>query len=74
MKNGIGYLSEDRKQYGLLLDKDISFNTGLAAMSHFTTATVVATKKLRNVAQDYVKKLRTRTPLRGRRAAQPFGR
>ena len=62
VKNGIGYLSEDRKQYGLLLDKDISFNTGLAAMSHFTTATVVATKKLRNVAQDYVKKLRTRTP------------
>ena len=62
VKNGIGYLSEDRKQYGLLLDKDISFNTGLAAMSHFTTATVVATKKLRNVAQDYVTKLRTRTP------------
>ena len=36
VKHGIGYLSEDRKQFGLLLDKDISFNTGLAAMSHFT--------------------------------------
>ena len=62
VRYGIGYLSEDRKQYGLLLDKDISFNTGLAAMDHFTKATVVATKKLRQIAQDYVKKLRTRTP------------
>ena len=62
VKNGIGYLSEDRKQFGLLLDKDISFNTGLAAMSHFTKASVVATNKLRAVAQDYVAKLRTRTP------------
>ena len=62
VKNGIGYLSEDRKQFGLLLDKDLSFNTGMAAMDHFTNASVVATKKLRAVAQDYVAKLRTRTP------------
>ena len=62
VKNGIGYLSEDRKQYGLLLDKDLSFNTGMAAMDHFTNASVVATKKLRDVAKDYVAKLRTRTP------------
>ena len=62
VKNGIGYLSEDRKQYGLLLDKDLSFNTGMAAMDHFTNASVVATRKLRAVAQQYVEKLRTRTP------------
>ena len=47
VKHGIGYLSEDRKQFGLLLDKDISFNTGMAAMDHFTKASVVATEKLR---------------------------
>ena len=34
----------------------------VAAMGHFSTATVVATKKLRDVAKDYVAKLRTRTP------------
>ena len=62
VKHGIGYLSEDRKQFGLLLDKDISFNTGMAAMDHFTKASVVATEKLRKVAQEYVAKLRTRTP------------
>ena len=62
VKNGIGYLSEDRKQFGLLLDKDISFNTGMAAMDHFTKASVVDTVKLRKVAREYVSKLRTRTP------------
>ena len=59
---GIGYLSEDRKQYGLLLDKDISFNTSLATMDKFTKAAIVNAKKIRTVAQEYVKKLRTRTP------------
>lgn len=59
---GIGYLSEDRKQYGLLLDKDISFNTSLATMDKFTKAAVVNARKIRTVAQEYVKKLRTRTP------------
>ena len=60
--HGIGYLSEDRKQYGLLLDKDISFNTSLATMDKFTKAAIVNAKKIRTVAQEYVKKLRTRTP------------
>ena len=59
---GIGYLSEDRKQYGLLLDKDISFNTSLATMDKFTKAAIVNARKIRAVAQEYVKKLRTRTP------------
>ncbi|MDC4232119.1 sugar ABC transporter ATP-binding protein [Actinomyces sp. B33] len=62
VKAGIGYLSEDRKQFGLLLDKDISFNTALASMDRFSTATVINSKKIRSVAQEYVKKLRTRTP------------
>ena len=31
-------------------------------MDHFTKASVVATEKLRKVAQEYVAKLRTRTP------------
>lgn len=62
VKNGIGYLSEDRKQYGLLLDKTIAFNTGLAAMEQFTTASVINAKKIEAVAKEYVEKLRTRTP------------
>lgn len=62
VKNGIGYLSEDRKQYGLLLDKTIAFNTALAAMDQFTTASVIDSGKIAKAAKDYVDKLRTRTP------------
>ena len=38
-------------------------------MSHFTKASVVATNKLRAVAQEYVAKLRTRTPSVASRSA-----
>lgn len=62
VKNGIAYLSEDRKQFGLLLDKTIAFNTVLASMDQFTTASIVNAKKIDTVAKDYVAKLRTRTP------------
>ncbi len=62
VKHGIGYLSEDRKQYGLLLDKSIAFNTALASMDQFTSATVIKSKKISEVAKEYVAKLRTRTP------------
>ena len=62
MKYGIGYLSEDRKQYGLLLDKSIAFNTALAAMDRFTTGGIINGGKITKVARDYVEKLRTRTP------------
>lgn len=62
VKVGIGYLSEDRKQFGLLLDKTIADNTAMATMSEFTTAGVINSKKIDAVAQEYVEKLRTRTP------------
>ncbi|WP_276671819.1 sugar ABC transporter ATP-binding protein [Schaalia cardiffensis] len=62
VKHGIGYLSEDRKQYGLLLDKSIAFNTALAAMDRFTTGGIINGRKITKVARDYVEKLRTRTP------------
>ncbi|MDK8299721.1 MAG: sugar ABC transporter ATP-binding protein, partial [Actinomycetaceae bacterium UMB1218B] len=62
VKVGIGYLSEDRKQFGLLLDKTIADNTAMATMSEFTSAGVINSKKIDAVAQEYVAKLRTRTP------------
>ncbi|QPK81605.1 sugar ABC transporter ATP-binding protein [Schaalia sp. ZJ405] len=62
VKNGIGYLSEDRKQYGLLLDKSIAFNTALASMDQFNKAAVITSGKIEKVAQEYVDKLRTRCP------------
>ncbi len=51
VKNGIGYLSEDRKQFGLLLDKDLSFNTGMAAMDHSRTHRSLRQRNWRAAAQ-----------------------
>ena len=35
VKHGIGYLSEDRKRYGLALAMDVKENVALAAMKKF---------------------------------------
>ena len=34
---GIGYLSEDRKKYGLLLIQDVTFNIALSSLKSFTS-------------------------------------
>lgn len=60
--NGIGYLSEDRKVFGLLLDQDIAQNSALATMRKFISGGVIDDAKISEVASDYVKRLRTKTP------------
>ncbi|AUS80845.1 D-xylose ABC transporter ATP-binding protein [Actinoalloteichus sp. AHMU CJ021] len=60
---GVGYLSEDRKRYGLLLDHDVGTNITLAALaSRFATAGVVRRRAARTAAQGYVRALGVRTP------------
>ncbi|HMR50191.1 MAG TPA: sugar ABC transporter ATP-binding protein [Arachnia sp.] len=60
--HGIGYLSEDRKAFGLLLDQDVKANTAMASMSDFSVAGVVDDAKIADVGAEYVKKLRVKTP------------
>lgn len=62
VKAGICYLSEDRKRYGVLLDKDIRSNIALATMKLFTKGTVINDRKIAAVGEEYAKKLRVRTP------------
>jgi ribose transport system ATP-binding protein len=60
---GIGYLSEDRKRYGLMLGRSVRDNVALASMPAFTSqAGFVQDGKIRSVATEYVSKLRIRTP------------
>ncbi len=59
---GIGYLSEDRKRYGLVLDKTIAENTCMATMERFVKGVFLDQKKINTVAQEYVGKLKTKTP------------
>ena len=60
--NGIGYLSEDRKRFGILLDADVKANVTLADMTDYEKAGCVDERKIRKTALDYVDKLRIRTP------------
>ena len=61
--HGIGYLSEDRKRYGLALGMSIKMNTVMASLERFLRFIgVVNEKKLRSVASEYVQRLNTKTP------------
>lgn len=61
--HGIGYLSEDRKHYGLALGLDVKENISLAAMSKFLgIAGWINKSKIRTTAEQHVKELRIKTP------------
>ena len=62
VKNGICYLSEDRKHYGLLLNKSVRENTVLASLEKFITLGFLDKRKEEREAKFYNKKLKTKTP------------
>jgi ribose transport system ATP-binding protein len=60
---GVGYLSEDRKRYGLALKMDVESNAVLAAFSKFLgVGGWVNSARTRATAQQYVEKLAIKTP------------
>ena len=61
--HGVGYLSEDRKRYGLALGMDVESNIALAAFKKFIGLFgVVSRDKTRATAQRYVEALAIKTP------------
>lgn len=62
VRNGIGYLSEDRKVFGLLLDQDVKTNTIMAAMNDFSIGGYMLDGKIRTVGIDMKERLRIKTP------------
>ncbi len=62
VKNGICYLSEDRKQYGLLMIKSITENTIISSFDKFTPCGVINDKDAKIAAQEVNERLRTKTP------------
>ena len=59
---GIGYLSEDRKRFGLLVDKSVEENTCLSSLEKFTKGLFIDGAKSKTVSEKYVKELKTKTP------------
>jgi ribose transport system ATP-binding protein len=63
VKAGIGYLSEDRKKYGLLLIQNITFNVILSSIPAFSNKFgFLKTKPAASIVRDAIKQLSIRTP------------
>ena len=62
VKNGIGYLSEDRKRFGIVVQKTVAENTTMADLDEFSNGPFINKKKEKEVAEKFVKSLATKTP------------
>jgi ribose transport system ATP-binding protein len=61
--HGIGYLSEDRKRFGLALGLDVEINTLLASLDHYVGALGwVQPARTRATAEGHVRSLGIKTP------------
>ncbi len=62
-RHRIGYLSEDRKQFGLLLEQEVNANIGLSALrERFQSWGFVKDRAMRRTSREYVGTLRIKTP------------
>ncbi len=60
--SGLAYVTEDRKNLGLILEESIIRNTTLAALGRVSKHEVLDSTAERKVAEDYRRALRIRTP------------
>ncbi len=60
--NGICYLSEDRKQFGLALGLNLRDNCVMASLDNFTFGPFTKDKKIDEVTREYVEKIDIKTP------------
>lgn len=62
VKCGIGYLSEDRKRYGLAVGLSVTNNAVLSSLDDFTSFGLISNKKTKAAANKYIKKINIKTP------------
>ena len=62
VKAGIGYLSEDRKRYGLCLGLSVAENVALPNLSHLSGRAFVKDGAVAQATQKYVDAIRIKTP------------
>jgi len=59
---GIGYLSEDRKRYGVALGLSVADNSVLSNLDAYSGRLFVRQREINQTASQYVEKLNIRTP------------
>ena len=62
IRRGIGFLTEDRKEQGLVLSLSVKHNIGLSNMDSLAPNTVINARKLNALARRFVDKLKIKTP------------
>ena len=62
VRHGICYLSEDRKQFGLMLGKSVSENSVLASLDNYIRFGWIQDSEIRKASAAANEKLRTKTP------------
>ena len=62
VRHGIGYLSEDRKRFGLALNLDVKDNLVMATYDRFSSGMFVLANKIQEIGEEYVKTLNIKTP------------
>lgn len=62
ISNGLGFITEDRKTTGVILNKSVSINTTFAILDKLSKLGFVKTKEERVLVDKYIKKLKIKTP------------
>lgn len=62
IKEGLCYVSEDRKRYGLVLGSNIKFNMTMSSLKQFTEHGVLNHDEERRSVAEHIEKLRVKTP------------
>ncbi len=62
VRHGIGYLSEDRKRFGVVVQKSVSENTTMATLEQFIRSIFIDKRAEKKAAEEYVSQLSIKTP------------
>ncbi len=62
VRHGIGYLSEDRKRFGLAIGLAVSDNSVLASLADFTRGGLVNDRRITKTTEEYVDRINIKTP------------
>ena len=62
IREGIGYLSEDRKRFGCIVDMTIADNTVMTNLDKYIKGGLINDGEIIKVSEEFVKQLRTKTP------------
>ncbi len=62
VNNGIGYLSEDRKRFGVIVEKTVAENSSMASLDRFVNGLFINKNKENEEANKYIEMLKIKTP------------